>query len=137
MADLVLDVNINPEGAATVTEAQPTTTNPTAKDNEKKTKDNIVTAGLLIGAARNIAVTTIGSIGEITGSKELQRNIQTGMVAAGLTYAAVTNPIATGIYLATEFAGAGIRQSVHVANQRVQIAYHRKILENTYSNNRR
>jgi hypothetical protein len=137
MADLVLDVNINPEGAASVTETNPTTTNPQAKENKKKTDKGLIESGLLFASARNIAMTTIGSIGDITGSKELQRNIQTSMNAMAIGYAAMVNPGAAALYLATEFAGAGIKQSVMVQNQRVQIAYHRKILENTYSNNRR
>lgn len=137
MADLTLDVNINPQEAPAISEADPKTTNATSKELDKKTRNNLVSAGLLIGAAKNIAVSTIGQIGEITGSKELQRNMQTGMVLAGMSYAAMTNPVAAGIYLATEFASAGIQNSVKVANQRVQNTYHRRILENTYSNNRR
>lgn len=134
--DLTINVNVNPNGQPTPTQAQPTQT-AEANQNQQRAAGNAAKVAIMATIAQRASSLAAAKIGDLTGNKTLQRNVQrvTGMATLG--YAAITNPATAALLLTTQVGTQAITNGIQNRNLQLQIDYNRTLKQNLYNNNRR
>ena len=134
--DLSINVNVNPNGAASPTQVQPTQT-PELTSADNRTKGNAVAGAAMLSIVQRGTSLAIANIGELTGSKTAQRNAQRAASIATLGYAAATNPASAVLLVTAQLSSAAIQNGIQNRNQQLQVDYNRTLKQNLYNNNRR
>ena len=134
--DLNINVNVNPNGVATPTQARVTEA-PVSTDIRNRTATNAaVTAVVLQAAQRGLSLAT-AQIGELTGNKTLQRNIQTATSIGTLGIVAIKNPLTAAAFAAFDIGSAAVTTAITNRNQQIQRDYNRQVRQAVHNNSRR
>lgn len=138
--NLTIDVNINPNGqpnntSSEINQVPAITSNNNLSQQNRQTK-NLANLALIGGAVKNVASSTLGQVGAITGNATLQRRIDTISKAFGFGFAIQLNPLIGGLFVATSLANSSISQIVQVRNANLQADYNRSIRGNAYNQGR-
>lgn len=134
--DLSIDVNVNPNGVAGPTQTRITET-PQSTDIANRTARNAaVTAAIVQTAQRGLNI-GLANIGELTGNKRLQRNLQTASSLAVLGILAIKNPLTAAAFAAVDVGNAAISRAIQNRNQQLQVDYNRQLRLATFNNGRR
>jgi hypothetical protein len=134
--DLRIDVNVNPNGVASPTQTRVTET-PEATSIQNRTVGNAAVVGAISSVAQRGIRIAAANIGELTGSRTLQRNIQATSRIATLGTTALINPLAAGVLAATQLATFSISQAIENRNLESDIRYQQQLRGATHNNGRR
>jgi hypothetical protein len=134
--NLTIDVNVNPNAQPKPTEAKVTTTRESSEISSRTT-NNIVSTTLIISLARRAASVAASNIGELTGSKTLQRKSQAIGSIAALGIATINNPLTAGIALSFQIGQQAIVAGIENRNIANQANYNRILRTATYNNGRK
>jgi hypothetical protein len=134
--DLRIDVNVNPNGVASPTQTRITET-PESTSIQNRTLGNAAVIGAITTVAQRSLRLATANIGELTGSRSLQRNIQTTSRLANLGIVAKINPTAAVVLVATQLATFGISQAIENRNLEADIRYQQQLRGATHNNGRR
>lgn len=137
--NLTINVNINPNEQPTPTEIDTTPTTSIQAETPQQANNNIKTMAsmlMLAGAAKNVGMSTLGRVGDITGNYALQKQINTAVTMVGYGTAIAINPFAGGIFVATSIASKAIGMVVDQRNDRIEKDYYNTITRNRINNNR-
>lgn len=134
--NLVIDVNVNPNGQPKPTEAKVTTTNE-ALNIQNKTNNNAIQSAVLLNIARRGVSVATSNIGQLTGSQSAQRKTQATATLITYGLAALDNPMVAGLALAFEIGTAGIDRAIENRNIQNEVQYKRQLRTATYNNGRR
>ena len=123
--NLTIDVNINPNGqpsttATQIEEAPNPASNPT---NLRK----LAAIGLVANAGRQVAMSTLGQIGAITGNSQTQRKINRLATLSGIAGTFAINPFVGALTLATSLGTEAINVGISVRNENNSAEYFRRI----------
>lgn len=134
--DLSINVNVNPNGTASATQTR-ITEPPEATDIRNRTAGNAAVAAVIAQAAqRGLSIAT-AQIGELTGNKTLQRNIQTATSIGTLGILAVKNPLTAAAFAAFDIGNAAVTTAITNRNQQIQRDYNRQVRQSVHNNSRR
>jgi hypothetical protein len=134
--DLSINVNVNPNGAASPTQTR-ITQPPESTEIANRTFQNAALAGAIASTARRSLSIGIANIGELTGSRSTQRAVQATNQIATLGLVALKNPIA-GIALAvTQATTFAISTGIENRNLEADIRYQQTLRSATHNNSRR
>ena len=134
--DLNINVNVNPNGVASPTQTRITEA-PQATDIQNRTATNAAVAAVIVQAAqRGLSIAT-AQIGELTGNKTLQRNIQTATSIGVLGILAVKNPLTAAAFAAFDIGSAAVTTAITNRNQQIQRDYNRQVRQSVHNNSRR
>jgi hypothetical protein len=122
--NLVIDVNINPneQPSTTATDIRETPNPATNPINLRK----IAAIGLVLNSGKQIATSTLGQLGAITGNARLQRRVN-GVATLGKIGASFAiNPIIGAVALATTIATETITAKISGRNENNSAIYYSK-----------
>ena len=127
--DLTINVNINPNGQPTQTSSTPPETSPTATPVADKGLNlrNIAEIGLLANAGKQVFMSSLGRVGEITGNAQLQRNINKFTKLGGIVGSFAINPVVGGIVLVTTIGTEVVNQHLKIRDENNAAEYYRNI----------
>lgn len=134
--DLSIDVNVNPNGVSSPTQTRVTET-PQATDIRNRTAQNAAVAAVVVQAAQRGLNLATAQIGELTGNKTLQRNIQTAGSLATLGILALKSPLTAAAFAAFDVGSAAVTTAIQNRNQQIQRDYNRQLRQATHNNGRR
>jgi hypothetical protein len=133
--DLNINVNVNPNGVASPTQTRVTETPQSSEIKQRTARNGIATAAIISVAQRGLNL-AMANVGEITGSRTLQRKLQFGSSLATFGIAAMVNPYAAAALAATQLASKGVELAVRSRDTAAEIEYN-QALRNTRHNNGR
>jgi len=134
--DLAINVNVNPNGAAAATQTKVTET-PESTQIQRRTINNAAVVGAVVSVAQRGIQLATSNIGQLTGSRTLQRNIQATSRIVTLGATAVVNPVAALVLAATQAASFAVSTGIENRNIRSDIGYQQQLRSATYNNGRR
>lgn len=134
--DLSIDVNVNPNGVSSPTQTRVTET-PQATDIRNRTAQNAAVTAVVVQAAQRGLSLATAQIGELTGNKTLQRNIQTASSIGVLGILAVKNPLTAAAFAAFDVGSAAVTAAITNRNQQIQRDYNRQLRLSTYNSGRK
>lgn len=134
--DLSINVNVNPNGVASPTQTQITET-PQSTDIRNRTATNPAVAAVVVQAAQRGLSLATANIGELTGNKTLQRNIQAATSIGVLGILAVKNPLTAAAYAAFDVGSAAVTAAITNRNLNIQRDYNRQVRQAVHNNSRR
>ena len=134
--NLVIDVNVNPNGQPKPTEAKVTTTNE-ALNIQNKTNNNAIQSAVLLNIARRGVSVATSNIGQLTGSQSAQRKTQATATLITYGLAALDNPMVAGLAFAFEIGTAAVDRAIENRNIQNEVQYKQQLRTATYNNGRR
>jgi hypothetical protein len=135
--ELVIQVNINPQTSAGPTETRETTNvvqqqaisrGTVAMQQAKQGMD-------LVG--RNAYNFALMNVGELTGNRRLQRQLQAGNFLFNIAAIAKINPGVAVAMAGIQLASSAAQTAIENRNLNIQIEYNKQLQVNNYNNNRR
>lgn len=123
--NLVIDVNINPneQPSATATNIEPSPNPATGSVNLRK----IAAIGLVANAGRQVAMTTLGQVGTITGNQQTQRTINRLTTLGGVVGSFAINPVVGAISLATTIGTSAFQTALKIRDENNSATYYNKV----------
>ena len=134
--DLTIQVNVNPNGQPAPTQADPTP-NPQAQELEKNKERNVMATAVMASVVERGISIGVANIGQLTGSKTAQRNVNRVASMAALGATALTNPISAALFLGAQVTAQSVQNGIENRNLQFEIDYNRTLRQNTYNKNRR
>ena len=134
--DLSINVNVNPNGVASPTQTRITEA-PQSTDIQNRTATNAAVAAVIVQAAQRGLNIATAQIGELTGNKTLQRNVQTATSIGVLGILAVKNPLTAAAFAAFDVGSAAVTTAITNRNQQIQRDYNRQVRQSVHNNSRR
>ncbi len=134
--NLSINVNVNPNGQASPTETRISEATETTKAAERSVTSGITGAAIFSVARRGIALAT-ANIGEVTGSRSLQRRLQFGTQLGNLAIIAKSNPKSAAILFAVQTVGQAAGNFIENRNLESNIRYNQTLRSATFNNSRR
>jgi hypothetical protein len=134
--DLNINVNVNPNGVSSPTQTRITET-PQATDIRNRTAQNAAVTAVIVQAAQRGLSLATAQIGELTGNKTLQRNVQTATSIGVLGILAVKNPLTAAAFAAFDVGSTAVTTAITNRNQQIQRDYNRQLRLATHNNGRR
>ena len=134
--DLSINVNVNPNGAASPTQTRLTQA-PEANEIQNRTAGNAIQTAAIISVVQRGANIGLANIGELTGNKSLERNAR--FVSNAITFGLVakTNIGAAITLAALQVGQAAVQASITNRNIGIQRDYNRQVRLATHNNSRR
>lgn len=135
--DLVIQVNVNPSTAQGPTETRETTNvvQQTAISRGQVAMAQIQQSMDLVG--RNAYNFALQNIGEVTGNRRLQRQLQSANFLFTLGAIAKVNPFVAVAMGAVQLGSSAVQTAIENRNLGIEIDYKRQLQVNNYNNNRR
>lgn len=123
--NLVIDVNINPneQPSSTATNIEPTPNPATSGINLRK----IAAIGLVANAGRQVAMTTLGQVGTITGNQQLQRKINRLSTLGGIAGSFAVNPLVGAISLTTTLGTTAFQTALKIRDENNSATYYNRV----------
>jgi hypothetical protein len=135
-SNLVIDVNVNPNGAASPTQTK-TSTTPESNQIQKRTQNNpIASAAIFSVVQRGIGIAA-ANIGAITGNRTVARKTAAAGQLIALGAMAITNPIGAGITATMQVTLASMQIAIENRNVQNEANYNRALRTATYNNGRK
>jgi hypothetical protein len=134
--DLSINVNVNPNGAASPTQTRITESTESTQI-ANRTFQNAALAGAIASTARRSLSLAVANIGELTGSRSTQRAVQTTNQLATLGLVTLKNPIAGIALAATQAATFSVSTYIENRNLEADIRYQQQLRSATHNNGRR
>jgi hypothetical protein len=134
--DLSINVNVNPNGQPSPTQTR-ITQPPESTEIANRTLNNPAVAGVAISIAQRSLRIATANIGELTGSRTLQRDAQRATALIGLGLVAKSNPVSAGILATTQAVNFAISTSFENRNLESTIRYQQTLRSATHNNSRR
>ena len=123
--NLTIDVNINPNeqpgGAAAQIEQAP---NPATNPSNLR---NLATVALVAKAGWNMATSTLGQIGTITGNGQVQRRVDRASKLIGIGASFAINPLVGALSLVSSLGSDTINTRIQLRNENNSAIYYTKI----------
>jgi len=137
--NLTLDVNINPAGQPSPTSSNIALDSPTSATNIRERNISLLgVAKLAIGASalKSVGGTALGLVGDWTGNRQLQRDIDAGLTVLGYgTQIAIGGLIGVGA-VAAQITSKALSQNVRLRNINLNADYQSTLRGNRYFGNR-
>ena len=134
--DLSINVNVNPNGAASPTQTRITQA-PESNEIQNRTAGNAIQSAAIISVVQRGARIATSNIGELTGNKSLERNARFISTAVTFGLVAKTNVVAAATLAAVQLSQAAIQSSITNRNIEIQRDYNRQVRLATHNNSRR
>jgi hypothetical protein len=134
--DLSINVNVNPNGAASPTQTRITEA-PESNQIANRTLQNAATVGAITTVARRSLSLAVANIGEFTGSQSAQRNAQRGVALLTFGLIAKSNPVSASILAVTQAATFAVSTGIENRNLESDIRYQQQLRSATHNNGRR
>jgi hypothetical protein len=134
--DLSINVNVNPNGAASPTQTRVTEA-PESTEIQNRTAGNAIQAAAIISVVQRGARIATSNIGELTGNKSLERNARFVSNIATLGLLGFKNPVAALALATFQIGQAAAQASITNRNIEIQRDYNRQVRLATHNNSRR
>jgi hypothetical protein len=135
--ELVIQVNVNPTGAQGPTETRETTN---VVQQQAISRGTVAMQQAKQGmdlVARNAFNFGLMNIGELTGNRKLQRQIQSANFLFNIGAIAKINPGVAIAMAGIQLASSAAQTAIENRNLQIEIDYKRQLQVNNYNNNRR
>ncbi len=135
--DLVIQVNVNPQTASGPTETRETTN---VVQQQAISRGTVAMQQAKQGmdlVARNGYNFALMNIGELTGNRKLQRQIQSANFLFNIGAIAKINPGVAVAMAGIQLASSAAQTAIENRNLNIQIEYNKQLQVNNYNNNRR
>lgn len=135
--DLVIQVNVNPSTSQGPTETRETTN---IVQQQAVTRGTVAMTQIkqsmdLVG--RNAYNFALSNVGELTGNRRLQRQLQSANFLFNLGAIAKINPFIAVSMAAVQLGSSALQTTIENRNLGIQIDYQKQLQVNNYNNNRR
>jgi len=134
--NLSINVNVNPNGVESPTQTRITESTESSQAEKRTANNGITNAAIYTTARRGIALAT-ANIGEVTGSRSLQRRLQFGTQLGNLAIIAKSNPKSAAILFAVQTVGQAAGNFIENRNLESNIRYNQTLRNATFNNSRR
>ena len=135
--ELVIQVNINPQTSAGPTETRETTN---VVQQQAISRGTVAVQQAKQGmelVLRNSYNFALMNIGELTGNRRLQRQLQAGNFLFNIGAIAKINPGVAVAMAAVQLGSSAMQTAIENRNLSIQIDYNKQLKFNNYNNNRR
>lgn len=136
MSNLTIDVNVNPNGAASPTQTK-TSTTPESKQIEQRTTRNPIASAAVFSVVQRGIGLAAANIGAITGNRTAARKTAAAGQLIALGAMAITNPIGAGITATMQVTMASMQVVLENRNVQNEANYNRALRTATYNNGRK